>query len=38
MALALATVAIDLLVAFAFYLLERDAAGTEITNYGDALF
>jgi hypothetical protein len=38
MALALATVTIDLLVAFVFYLLERDAAGTEITNYGDALF
>jgi Ion channel len=36
--LAIATVAIDLLVAFVFYLLERGAGGTEITNYGDALF
>jgi hypothetical protein len=36
--LAIATVAIDLLVAFVFYLLERGAAGTEITNYGDAPF
>jgi Ion channel len=36
--LSIATVAIDLLVSFAFYLLERGAAGTEITNYGDALF
>jgi hypothetical protein len=36
--LAIATVAIDLLLAFAFYRLERGAAGTEITSYGDALF
>jgi hypothetical protein len=36
--LAIATVVIDLLVAFAFYLLERGTAGTEITSYGDALF
>jgi hypothetical protein len=33
-----ATIVIDLLAAYAFYLLERGAAGTEITSYGDALF
>jgi hypothetical protein len=36
--LVIATVVIDLVVAFAFYRLERGAAGTEITSYGDALF
>src|SRR5207244_796906 len=29
---------VDLLVSFGFYLLERDAAGTEIRSYADALF
>jgi hypothetical protein len=36
--LALFTVAVVLGVASAFLLLERDAPGTEVTNYGDALF
>jgi Ion channel len=36
--LVIATVVIDLVVSFAFYLIERGAPGTEITNYGDALF
>jgi hypothetical protein len=36
--LALLTVVIDLLVAFAFYRLEQGAAGTEVTSYRDALF
>jgi Ion channel len=34
----IATVVIDLSAAYVFYLLERGAVGTEITNYGDALF
>ncbi len=29
---------IDLVLAFAFYRLERGPPGTEITSYGDALF
>ena len=36
--LAVFTLAVVLGVAFAFLLLERDAHGTEVTNYGDALF
>jgi hypothetical protein len=36
--LALFTIAVVLGVAFAFLLLERDAPGTDVTNYGDALF
>ena len=37
-ALALLTVIIVLLVSWAFYFLERHAPGTEIKDYGDALF
>jgi hypothetical protein len=37
-AILLATVAIDLAVAVAFYFLERRAPGTQVTSYGDALF
>jgi hypothetical protein len=36
--LAAFTVVLDLAVAFAFYRFERDAPGTEIRTYGDALF
>jgi hypothetical protein len=36
--IALFTVATAFLVAFFFLLLERDAQGSEVTNYGDALF
>jgi hypothetical protein len=31
-------IAIDLVAAFVFYLLERDATGTEVTNYEQAFF
>ena len=36
--LVIVTVVIDLVLAFAFYGLERNAPETEITSYGDALF
>ncbi|MEA2332244.1 MAG: voltage-gated potassium channel [Thermoleophilaceae bacterium] len=36
--LVVATVVIDLAVAYGFYRLERGAPGTEVTSYGDALF
>lgn len=36
--LALATLGVDLVAALAILLLERHAHGTEIHNYGDALF
>jgi hypothetical protein len=36
--LVIATVVLDLIVAFVFFLLERHAPGTQVTNYGDALF
>jgi hypothetical protein len=32
------TVIVDLVVSFAFYHLEREATGTQIRTYGDALF
>jgi hypothetical protein len=32
------TVAVVFVVGFLFLLLERDAQGSEVTNYGDALF
>ena len=32
------TIVVDLVVSLAFYRLERDALGTEIRTYGDALF
>ena len=34
----LAVIAIDLVAAFFFYLLERDASGSEVTNYEEAIF
>ena len=34
----LAVVAIDLVAAFAFYLLERDAPGSDVTTYEQSLF
>jgi hypothetical protein len=36
--LTLATIAIDLVASLAFYLLERNASGTDIHNYEQAVF
>ena len=34
----LAILVVDLVAAFAFYLLEHDASGTDVTNYEQSLF